>query len=171
MVPYDRPVTELRDELIVLRPMQVADPDAIVAGLNDPDARRFMPLVPAPYTRAAADAWLERCVAVWETGESFPFAILDAETEELLGSIEFHGGGSTVGYWVMADARGRGIATRALRLACEWATQRPLRLMTHPDNLASQRVAEKGGFRRVGMTSDHPPFRDGTCEAVLFELD
>jgi RimJ/RimL family protein N-acetyltransferase len=170
MVPYDRPVTELRDELLVLRPMQVADPDALVAGLNDPDVGRFMPLVPVPYTRAAADAWIERCAGVWETGESFPFAILDAETEELLGSIELHGGGSTVGYWVRADVRGRGIATRAVRLVCEWATQRPLQLMTHPDNLASRRVAEKAGFRRIGTTRDHPAFSDGTREAVLFEL-
>jgi RimJ/RimL family protein N-acetyltransferase len=162
-------VIELRDELLVLRPMQVADADAIVGGLNDPDARRFMPLIPAPYTRAAADAWIQRCEAVWETEEAFPFAILDAETDELLGSIELHGG-STVGYWVRADARGRGIATRALRLVCDWATQRPLQLTTHPENLASQRVAEKAGFRRIGITSDHPPFRDGTREAVLFEL-
>src|ERR1041385_2570142 len=96
MVPYDRPVTELRDELLVLRPMQVADPDALVAGLNDADVGRFMPLVPVPYTRAAADAWIGRCAGVWETGESFPFAILDAVTEELLGSIELPGGGAAV---------------------------------------------------------------------------
>ena len=166
MVPNDS--MELRDEQIVLRPMQTADPEAIAAGLNDADARRFMPLVPAPYTRADADAWIARCASVWQTGESHPFAIVDAETEELLGSIEVHG--TTVGYWVRPDARGRGIATRALRLACQWATQRPLRLTTHPENRASQRVAEKAGFRRVGLTSDHPVFKDGTREAVLFEL-
>jgi hypothetical protein len=32
-------------------------------------------------------------------------------------------------------------------------------------------VAEKAGFRRIGTTWDHPTFRDGTTEAVLFELD
>ena len=150
--------------------MQVADPAAMVAGLNDPDVRRFMPLIPVPYTRAAAEAWIERCSAVWETEESFPFAILDPETDELLGSIELHGGGSTVGYWIRADARGRGIATRALQVVCQWATRRPLRLLTHPDNLASQRVAEKAGFRRIGTTTDHPAFSDGTREATVFEL-
>jgi RimJ/RimL family protein N-acetyltransferase len=71
---------------------------------------------------------------------------------------------------VTREARGRGIATRALVLICEWAEQRPIHLTTHPENLASQRVAEKAGFRRIGITSDHPPFRDGTREAVLFEL-
>lgn len=167
MVPYD-PAMELREEDVVLRPMQTADPDEIVVGLNDADASRFMPMVPAPYTRADADAWLRRCASVWESGESHPFAIVDAETQELLGSIELHE--ATVGYWVKPGARGRGIATRALRMVCGWATRRPLQLTTHPENLASQRVAEKAGFRRIGVTSDHPAFKDGTREAFLFEL-
>jgi RimJ/RimL family protein N-acetyltransferase len=159
---------ELRDEQIVLRPMQTADPEAIVAGLNDADVQRFMPLIPPRYTRADADAWIKRCAAVWKTGDSHPFAIVDAETDELLGSIELHG--ASVGYWITPDARGRGIATRALRLVCDWATRRPLQLTTHPENVASQRVAEKAGFRRIGITSDHPAFKDGTREAFLFEL-
>jgi RimJ/RimL family protein N-acetyltransferase len=148
--------------------MQTADPEAIVAGLNDPDARRFMPLIPPKYTRADANAWIARCAQVWETGESHPFAIVDADTDELLGSIEPHE--ATVGYWITPDARGRGVATRALSLVCDWATQRPLRLTTHPENMASQRVAEKAGFQRIGVTTDHPAFKDGTREAVLFEL-
>ena len=76
-----------------------------------------------------------------------------------------------VGYWVAAGARGRGIASSALRLVCDWSTARPLQLMTHPDNAASQRVAEKGGFRRLGMAPHLPAFRDGLAEAVLFQLD
>jgi RimJ/RimL family protein N-acetyltransferase len=76
----------------------------------------------------------------------------------------------TIGYWVAAAARGRGVATRALRLVCEWRQERPLRLVTHPRNVASQRVAEKAGFRCVGKCPHEPVFRDGTAEAVRFEL-
>jgi RimJ/RimL family protein N-acetyltransferase len=43
--------------------------------------------------------------------------------------------------------------------------------MTHPANVASQRVAEKVGFRRVGVTPHEPRFRDGVAEAILFRLD
>ena len=43
--------------------------------------------------------------------------------------------------------------------------------MTHPDNAASQRVAAKGGFRRIGIAEHLPAFRDGLAEAVLFQLD
>lgn len=85
-------------------------------------------------------------------------------------SGELHAAAGSVGYWIAAGARNRGIATRAVRLVCEWWPERPLHLTTHPDNIASQRVAEQAGFRRVGTTPHEPRFRDGTTEAVLFEL-
>src|SRR3954465_7823396 len=128
MVPYD-PGVELTDGEILLRPMQASDAprprrgsDApgICAGLNDPDVARFMPTIPSPYTSSDAEAWVERCAEVWRTGESAPFAIVGVAGGELLGSIELNG--ATIGYWVAVEARGRGIATRALRLICEWAT-------------------------------------------------
>ena len=169
MVPY-HPGMEIRDDELVLRPIEKRDVDALVDALNDPDIVRFIPGVPSPYTRADAKAWVRRCKQVRRAGQSWPLAILDAETGELLGSIELHFTGPTVGYWVAPEARGRGVATRALELVCASTERRPLRLTTHPDNLASQRVAEKAGFRRIGSTTDHPPFRDGTRTAALFEL-
>jgi RimJ/RimL family protein N-acetyltransferase len=161
---------EIRDDELVLRPIEARDAGAIAEGLNDAGAARFLPSIPSPYTRADAEAWVERCAQVWRDGTSYPFAIVDALTGELVGSIELHGDKATVGYWIAAGARGRGIATRALRLVCGWASERPLRLTTHPANAASQRVAQKAGFRRIGTTSDHLVFRDGTREAILFEL-
>jgi RimJ/RimL family protein N-acetyltransferase len=169
MVPYDAAM-EIRDDELVLRPIESRDAGAIAAGLNDADAVRFLPSIPSPYTRADAEAWVQRCAEAWREAESYPFAIVDGASGELLGSIELHRVPATVGYWVAAAARRRGIATRALRLVCEWWSDRPLRLTTHPENLASQRVAEKAGFRRIGTTTDHPVFRDGTSEAILFEL-
>src|SRR5690242_8874512 len=160
---------ELRDDEILLRPTAAADAEAIAAGLDDPDCARFMVMIPSPYTRADADAWVERCMAVWQTGESYPFTIVDQQTGDFLGAIELSPE-DTIGYWITRDARGRGIATRALTLVCEWAKQRPLRL-THLDNVASQRVAEKAGFTRVGITTEHPPFKDETREAAVFQLD
>ena len=47
---------------------------------------------------------------------------------------------------------------------------RRLELMAHPDNTASQRVAEHAGFARVGPAPHEPPFRDGTSVAIRFEL-
>lgn len=169
MVPYDRPM-ELRDGDLVLRPVEAGDAEAIADGLADAETVRYMVAVPHPYARADAEWWAAESAVAWQSGERFPFAIVEAGSGEFLGSIELTRERS-VGYWIVTSARGRGVATRALRMVCEWAQERPLHLTTHPDNFASQRVAEKAGFRRVGVRKDHPPFKDGTSEAVLFELD
>ena len=51
------------------------------------------------------------------------------------------------------------MCTRALRLLSGWALDelelRRLELITDPDNVASQRVAEKVGFRREGVLRSH----------------
>jgi RimJ/RimL family protein N-acetyltransferase len=161
---------ELQDRDLLLRPPHTADLDAVVVACSDAEMARFIPMLPNPYTRADAESWIDRCAEVWKTGEACPFAIVDAGSGELFGAIEVRPADGTIGYWVAAAARGRGVATRALRLVCEWRQERPLRLVTHPRNVASQRVAEKAGFRCVGKCPHEPVFRDGTAEAVRFEL-
>jgi [ribosomal protein S5]-alanine N-acetyltransferase len=169
MVPYDQPV-EIRNDELLLRPIQAGDADDIAAGLRDPETSRYMLQIPTPYTPEHARIWVERCEQVWREGNSYPFAIVDPATDEFLGSIELSGDSGSIGYWVAPNARGRGVATHALRLVCGWAPQRPLHLTTHRDNVASQRVAEKAGFRRIGTTTEESPFRDGERESILFEL-
>jgi RimJ/RimL family protein N-acetyltransferase len=62
----------------------------------------------------------------------------------------------TVGYWIAAGARGRGLATAATGALCTWAfrTFACPRLALHAEegNIASRRVAEKCGFERVEGT-------------------
>jgi RimJ/RimL family protein N-acetyltransferase len=116
-------------------------------------------------------AWIERCGRVEASEESHPFVIVDARSGELLGSIELHAAAGSVGYWIAPGARNRGIATAALRLICDWWRERPLRLTTHVDNTASQRVAQKAGFVRTGTEQHDPRFADGSAEAAVFRLD
>jgi hypothetical protein len=40
---------------------------------------------------------------------------------------------------------------------------------THPDNLASQAVAERAAFARRGESRCDTPFRDGSTVGILFE--
>ena len=54
-------------------------------------------------------------------------------------------------YWLTASGRGRGIATKAVRLLCDWAFTElgleRLTLKTYKANVSSRRVAERVGFR------------------------
>ena len=168
---------ELRDDHVVLRPWRMDDVDAVVAACQDPEISRWIPFVPRPYTHDDAEAYLRGCL---EGGaERLPFAITDGGTGALRGSIDLrvnsHLYRGHVGYWVAADARGRGICTRALRLVSrhgleELELQR-MELITDPDNRASQRVAEKVGYRREGVLRAHLRHPDGRIrDSVMFSL-
>jgi RimJ/RimL family protein N-acetyltransferase len=77
-----------------------------------------------------------------------------------------------VGYFLRTDAWGKGIATRALTLVAQWLLGQPgverVVLCTHPENLASQRVAERAGFVRDGVEAEYAEFKDGSREAIRF---
>jgi ribosomal-protein-alanine N-acetyltransferase len=166
---------ELRAGNLLLRPPDERDLDAIVEGCRDPEVPRFIPFVPIPYTEDDGRAFLADVREAWRTTPERTFAVVDGDSDEFLGvvTVRLREGGS-VGYWLKREARGRGVMTEAVRAVVDWARREHgierLVLTAHPENVPSQRVAEKAGFRRVGTTTDHPLFRDGTREAVLFEL-
>jgi RimJ/RimL family protein N-acetyltransferase len=70
---------------------------------------------------------------------------------------------------------GRGVATGALRLVAEWAFRtlglRRLELVTLPGNEASQRVAEKAGFRREGVLPRHLDHDGEPRDCVLYSAE
>jgi RimJ/RimL family protein N-acetyltransferase len=82
--------------------------------------------------------------------------IADAQTDEPLGGIRMflHGDAVEFGYWLGADARGRGLASRALALVSGEIVARlepsRLELRTTIGNEPSERVAERAGYTRIG---------------------
>jgi RimJ/RimL family protein N-acetyltransferase len=172
MRPYTRRV-ELRDGDLLLRPWSEDDVDAMVAGCNDPEVARWIPTIPHPYTRDDAIAFLKGEVAPAHT------ALAIELSGDVVGGIGMglnsHEYRATMGYWVAARARGQGICTRALRLLSRHALEelelQRVDLVTDPDNLASQRVAEKVGFQREGILRAHLRHPDGRIrDSVMFSL-
>ncbi|MGH3133041.1 MAG: GNAT family N-acetyltransferase [Gaiellaceae bacterium] len=167
---------ELRGDGIVLRPWQMDDAQAVEGACQDAEISRWIPWVPSPYSRADAETFLRGCL---ESGdERYPFAVVDAGTHAVLGSIDMglnsQGYRGNVGYWVARPARGRGICTSALRLLARWALDelrlQRLELITDPDNVASQRVAEKVGFQREGTLRAHLRHSDGRVRDSVIVL-
>ena len=166
---------ELTDGVVVLRRFNLEDAAAVARACDDPDTARFIPNMPSPYTEADARTYLEHCDHRWETDGGGPLAIVAADNGRLLGAIDVRVAEiGTIGYWVDARERGRDVATRALRLLSRWAVieggVERLELTTHPENLASQRVAEKAGFVREGVLRSHMRFAEGRRDSVLFSL-
>jgi RimJ/RimL family protein N-acetyltransferase len=158
---------ELTDGSVRLRPPEDADAAWIVEACRDPVNQRWLPGLPDPYGPADAAWWLDHCRRGWEEATAFAFLVLDAESGARLGAIEVRFGvPPDVGYWLAPEGRGRGAMTRALVLVSGHALVErgleSLELYTLPDNTASQRVAERAGYRRAGTLPQHIPRRDGS---------
>jgi RimJ/RimL family protein N-acetyltransferase len=169
---------ELRTNGLILRPWQLDDAPAVANACSDPEIVRWLPMIPSPYSEQDATIFITQSQENWERGEAFNFAIIDADSGQLAGSIamrarRFNTG--HFGYWVVPETRGRGVATEALRALCRWAIEehdvKRLELLTDPENVGSQRVAEKAGFQREGLLRSSLEYRDGTRrDSVMFSL-
>jgi RimJ/RimL family protein N-acetyltransferase len=144
---------QLTDSVVTLRPWRDGDEAAIVECVDgEPEITRWLDRVPQPYTLEDARGYIAGL------GEE-SFAITDATTGRVLGSIGAHwnesGDVAEIGYWLRADARGRGVMTRALALISAWALGRDgvarLQLRADVENTSSRRVAEKAGFKPEGI--------------------
>jgi RimJ/RimL family protein N-acetyltransferase len=160
----------LEDEAILLRLLEEDDAPAVAAAVgDDPDLDRWTS-IPFPYSEELAREFISKT-------EETTFGIVDRSTGELLGGIGTRVAGSAVievGYWVKAEARGRGVATRALALIARFAFDElgaaRVQLTAEPDNLGSQRVAEKVGFVREGTLRSRLLVKGRRRDAVMFSL-
>ena len=167
---------EVRGDGVVLRPWRIDDVPAVAAACRDPEIPRWIPFVPKPYTDEDARFYVQDCIDAPE--DRRPFAITDAESGQVLGSIDMRinrFATGHIGYWLAAEARGRGLTTAALRALSRWAIEDlglgRLELITDPDNRASQRVAEKAGFRREGVLRSVLAYGDGKRrDGVMYSL-
>jgi RimJ/RimL family protein N-acetyltransferase len=176
--PFQTP--DLRDEVVALRPWRDSDVPAKFAAFSDPVVQRFS--WPGVEPSTEADAWAQHRehLEAWQDGTGAEFACTEPDDDNaLLGGasvhdIELDQGRASVGYWVAAHARGRGVATHAVRLLAAWAFDElglaRLQLTCGPDNVASQRVAERCGFTREALLRSLFPFKGGRRDSVVYGL-
>jgi RimJ/RimL family protein N-acetyltransferase len=161
-----------------LRPWRDSDIDALVHACRDAEIVRWT-RVPDHYGEADARAFLlQRYDAVF-AGTTAPFAVVDAGSGTLLGSISlmriaWEHARAEVGYWLAREARGLGHATRAVHLICNWGFEvlglERIDLLAAVDNLPSQRVAERSGFTREATLRSYLRGKYGQLDMVAFGL-
>ncbi len=166
----------LTDNVILLRPLTSQDGPAHLAGEDDEIATW---LSGGPSTAATVRRYIAQSLEEWQkNGPRRAFGIFDCTTGSLAGSVEANlslapldSGQVNVSYGVFARWRGKGIALRALRLICEYlktstdACQIVLRIA--PANGASIRVAEKAGFKFIGLSQE----TDRPMSVFVLDLD
>jgi RimJ/RimL family protein N-acetyltransferase len=164
---------ELREADLVLRPWTEDDVLALVAGCNDPEIAYWIPTIPHPYSVDDARAFVRG--EVRDDHDALAIELAGDVVGGIGLGVNAHQYRGPIGYWMAATARGRGVCTRALRLLSRHALDdlglQRLQLVADPDNVASQRVAEKAGFRREGVLRAHLRHPDGRIrDSVMFSL-
>ncbi|MEV5435107.1 GNAT family N-acetyltransferase [Streptomyces sp. NPDC052682] len=169
--------------LVPWDPASRADTQAWLRGNQDPEFRRWnTPLRTVTDLAEARESLRARARAAVE-GTAVSFRITDADSGTTLGHIGVNEikpvlGTARVGYWVLPESRGRGVATRALLLTTRWAFAElglhRLELDHAVGHAVSCRVAERCGFRYEGTlrgaafeAGRHDAFRDAHLHARL----
>ena len=157
MPAIEFPIDGIDDGVVRLRLHADADLERVAAASLDPEVLRWT-RVPEGNDAAAMAEW----IGGWRSGpaEELHLVIVDAESDELLGAVgiprvERDERRCEIGYWLAAGARGRGVATRAVRLLAGWIFEAlpvdRIGIAAERDNAGSCAVAERAGFRFEGV--------------------
>ena len=148
----------LADDAIRLVPLTPAHERDVGVLVQDEDVRTYT-RVPSELPADFAATWIGRYVEGWRDGSRAGFAIETPEGEFLgLGMfvrLESEGRQGEIGYVVGLASRGKGVATRTLRLLTDWGFSQlgleRIELWIDVTNKGSERVAERAGYVREGV--------------------
>lgn len=173
----DYPEPELASEVVRLREWSYDDLACVEAAATDPNIPKGT-TVPAVFSEEEGRAFIERCWARRTNGQGLVLAIAEKASNEAKGLV-FLGfsrakGELRLGYWLVPDARRRGLGTEAIRLVSRWALLENefhrLVARVKPDNAASLALLRRLGFSEEGVLREWLWIDDTAHDAIQFSL-
>jgi RimJ/RimL family protein N-acetyltransferase len=164
-----------------LVPFTAAHLSAFAPMTADPDVLRYTRF-PDPPEPDFPREWLGRYDAGRADGTKEAFAIVEGEDDRaLLGvalavEVDRAARAAELGYLVAPAARGRGVATAAVRQLTRWGVEQGLTrlvLLIAADNAGSRTVAERSGYalERIDPDAELRPGRRGEMAVYVFSSD
>ncbi|MGQ0632030.1 MAG: GNAT family N-acetyltransferase [Sporichthyaceae bacterium] len=150
---------EIAAGTLQLRPWEHRLAPELLAAMSDPLYRQWA-VREVPSDEAQVHAWIDARLAAWAAGTVLSFAVQDATSAQLLGSVSLRSfaiwpRGADVGYWTAPGARNSGVAVASLNVLTRWAFTalevNRLTLFHAVENTASCQVAQRCGFRAEGV--------------------
>jgi RimJ/RimL family protein N-acetyltransferase len=138
---------------LILHPMSVMEAKRVVAGEPD-DQSRWAPGYPSEGDIVGASGFLNVCASAGDPQPFGAYVIRRREDGLAIGGVGFKGpagenGSVSIGYGLIASARGRGYASEAVRALLAFARGRGISCVegdTTHDNVASQHVMTAAGM-------------------------
>ena len=165
----DLPDAELTDGRVSLRPMAASDAAEVHPVRASPEVVANT-VTGLPPTAAETARYCARAGAAWLQDVSVRLTVRDAATGAFVGKVGLQledpgTGQAEIDYYLAPAWQGRGYATRAVNLLCDWAFTHTAieRLVAgvHLPNLASQQVLGRAGFVREGHERGRLPDGSG----------
>ncbi|MFI5532948.1 GNAT family N-acetyltransferase [Kitasatospora sp. NPDC051853] len=157
---------------LLLRPWQLGDAPAVVTAYQDPAIQHWH--VRRADSVAEAEEWITDWRGGWTTETEAQWAVVDGDAllgRAALKHLQLADGTAEVAYWVAPQARGRGVAPRAVEAMADWAFGTAgfhrLELSHAVGNTASCRVATKTAFPLEGTRRSAWLQSDGRHDAHL----
>jgi RimJ/RimL family protein N-acetyltransferase len=134
--------------------------------------------VPSPYTLEDAHGWIALAAVERERKTGYHLVAVREGEDRVVGAgalrlhaePEPHG---EVGYWVAADARGRGVGSRAVELLTQFAfgalSLPYVGIVISPDNESSLAVARRCGYKE--QRRELREFKGKLAEFAIFRRD
>ncbi|MGA4843020.1 GNAT family N-acetyltransferase [Streptomyces sp. G45] len=151
-----------------LRPWDPEDAPAVYAAFQDPLLQRWHARVADSVDEARA--WIETWREEWYEEKSAQWAVVDADSDAVLGRVALRmialgDGQAEMAYWTAPGARGRGVASRGVQALTSWALDEVglhrLELTHSTENEASCRVALRAGYAAEGTKRSALLHEDG----------
>jgi RimJ/RimL family protein N-acetyltransferase len=165
----------LHGEMIVLRPIEHRDADAVWDAWNDPETRRLVG-VTRPYVREAVERWIDDAAAA---ADRIDLAVTANGDDEYLGEISLLHVDTAVGSadvrLVMRPAlRSRGYGTEAIQLMLGFAfgglALHRVGAEVLAINTRVRSLYENLGFQPEGRRRDAHRDGEGWCDGVVMSM-
>jgi len=173
--------TSISDDVVILRPFRLDDSIKLYQAIRESltELKPWMSWAHDGYSENEADDFIRITRARWEEKTLFAFAIIDSQTDELLGGCSlshkhpiYHY--CNLGYWVRTSRHGQGIAGHAGKLAARYGFEHTgiirAEIVIAVENSNSIRVAEKIGAHYEGVLLNRMVVGRSIFDAKMYSL-
>ncbi|GAA2790053.1 GNAT family N-acetyltransferase [Kribbella solani] len=149
----------LTGELVVLRPMDAGDYEALFAAMNDPEVMRFT----GSHGEIGEERAREWCRTRKDQTDRLDLVVIDRQTDQVVGEVvlnQWDPDNQSCSFRILIGpaGQGRGLGSEATRMIVGYGIEQlglhRISLGVFAFNPRAQRAYEKAGFKREGVLRD-----------------